>query len=80
MKSRAKTGALLAAFAAVFLAGVSASAQAAELVAYLSSSCSYCRAWEIEIGRIYAKTPEGREAPLRRVDAGAKRLGLEAIK
>jgi hypothetical protein len=29
--------------------------------------CPYCRAWEIEVGRIYERTDEGRIAPLRRI-------------
>jgi hypothetical protein len=80
MKSKARATALLAAFATVFLAGAAPSARAAELVAYLSANCSYCRAWEIEIGRTYGKTSEGREAPLRRIDASARRPGLEAVR
>ncbi len=32
------------------------------------SSCPYCKAWEIEVGSVYAKTAESRIAPLRRVE------------
>ena len=82
MTVKAATGTLLAAFVAVFLAGAAASAQAAELIAYMSARCPYCRAWEREIGRIYDKTSEAREAPLRRVDADddPRRRGFEAVK
>ena len=30
--------------------------------------CHYCRVWDENIGGIYNKTPEGKFAPLRRVD------------
>ena len=41
---------------------------AAELVAVMRASCPYCRAWDIEVGRVYERTQEGRTAPLRRID------------
>lgn len=44
---------------------------AAELVMFESAACPYCRQWHEEIGGIYGKTPEGRAAPLRRVDIHA---------
>ncbi len=36
-------------------------------------SCSWCKAWNREVGGIYHKTPESRAAPLRRVDLDAPR-------
>ncbi len=30
--------------------------------------CAYCMQWDREIGPVYAKTPEGRTAPLRQAD------------
>jgi Thioredoxin-like domain len=68
----AKTRTALAAFALMAAAGVSglaASANAAELIAFVSARCPYCIAWEREVGRVYGKSWEAREAPLRRVDA-----------
>lgn len=43
-------------------------AQAAELVMVDQAGCSWCERWDAEIGVIYGETPEGRIAPLRRVD------------
>ncbi len=43
-------------------------AQAAELVMFTDPGCSWCAAFEREIGPVYPKTEEGRRAPLRRVD------------
>jgi hypothetical protein len=43
-------------------------APAAELLMFESPACAYCRQWHEEVGVIYAKTPEGRAAPLRRID------------
>ena len=43
-------------------------AQAAELVMFEQDACEWCEAWEEDIGVIYGKTPEGKQAPLRRVD------------
>ncbi len=42
--------------------------KAAELVMFESDFCEWCDAWHAEIGPIYAKTEEGRRAPLRIVD------------
>lgn len=33
--------------------------------------CEWCEAWDRDVGGIYAKTEEGREAPLRRLDISA---------
>jgi thioredoxin-related protein len=57
------------------LAGLSAAANAAELVVFGSARCPYCLAWEREIGHGYAKTREARRAPLRRLDIEARRPG-----
>jgi len=45
----------------------SSAAPAAELLAVSRPNCAYCKAWEIEVGGIYAKTAEARVARLRRV-------------
>lgn len=57
-------------------AGAASAAWAAdghELVMFERSGCPYCRQWLAEIGPIYAKTEEGRAAPLRRLDLAAPR-------
>ena len=41
---------------------------AAELVMFEQDYCSWCERWHEEIGVVYAKTTEGRRAPLRKVD------------
>lgn len=48
-------------------------AQAAEqdkmqLVMFEQKACEWCEVWNEQIGPIYPKTPEGKRAPLRRVD------------
>jgi hypothetical protein len=45
-----------------------ATAHAAELVMFEDAGCAWCARFVDEIGPIYPKTPEGRRAPLRRVD------------
>lgn len=45
-----------------------ASVQAAELLMFEEQGCVWCRRWDAEVGVAYPKTPEGRRAPLRRVD------------
>lgn len=44
------------------------SARAAELVMLEQQGCAWCMRWHAEIGEIYPKTAEGRQAPLRTVD------------
>lgn len=41
--------------------------RAAELVMFDDPGCSWCRLWHAEIGPGYPHTPEGKQAPLRRV-------------
>jgi hypothetical protein len=54
------------AFAAGLLAAASRS-RGAELVMFDDPTCSWCRRWDAEIGKSYARTPAGQQAPLRRV-------------
>ena len=56
---------------AMLLAGIladGARASAAELLMFDDPGCVWCRRWTAEIGPSYPRTPEGRQAPLRRVD------------
>jgi hypothetical protein len=50
---------------------------AAELVMYTRNGCPFCVRFEREVAPVYAKTLEGKAAPLRRVDlpAGGVRGG-----
>ncbi len=43
-------------------------ADAASLIMVEQQFCEYCEAWDADIGVIYNKTPEGKKAPLRRID------------
>ena len=54
---------------------------AAELVMFEQDYCEWCERWNKEIGVVYAKTEEGRKAPLRRVDIHDRRpADLKKIK
>lgn len=49
-------------------AAAQTSAAGAELVMIEEDWCPWCARWHEEIGAVYAKTAEGRRAPLRRMD------------
>src|SRR4051812_42233034 len=54
----------------MLLAGVLANvagACAAELLMFDDPTCPWCRRWDAEIGRGYSRSPEGQQAPLRRI-------------
>ena len=66
------TSAILAAFLAIgAIASAVMPARAAELIMIEQAGCVWCARWNAEIGVAYDKTPEGRAAPLRRVDLHA---------
>jgi len=50
---------------------VAGPAQAAELIMFEQRACVYCALFNREIAPAYARTDEGKRAPLRRVDIGA---------
>jgi thioredoxin-related protein len=50
---------------------MAAPAAAAELVMVEEQGCIYCARWDAEIAPAYPLTPEGRAAPLRRIDIHA---------
>ncbi|MEZ5930406.1 MAG: hypothetical protein R3F54_00330 [Alphaproteobacteria bacterium] len=66
---------LPALLAAVLISLTASYVRAAELVMFEADDCTWCRAWNEDIGPIYPKTAEGRRAPLRRVDIHAPRPG-----
>lgn len=41
---------------------------AAELLMFESDSCPFCEKWNDDLSAVYPLTPEGKRAPLRRVD------------
>ena len=45
-------------------------ARAAELIMFEQKGCVWCQRFDRDVGAVYDKTPEGRRAPLRRVDIG----------
>ncbi len=57
----------LAVLGAMMFAGVGAPSQAAELLMFESSGCTYCIMWKDQLGGVYSKTSEGKQAPLRRI-------------
>ena len=46
--------------------------RAAELVMFEQAGCEWCERWEADVGVIYSKTEEGRQAPIRRIDIHTK--------
>lgn len=46
----------------------------ATLIMVDDPACQYCRRWNKEVGAGYARTPEGRAAPLKRVGRNSKAL------
>jgi hypothetical protein len=59
--------------AAVCCAGAAPALSAAELLMFETRACEWCEQWREDVGVVYPKTPEGRAAPLRRVDLDAPR-------
>lgn len=57
----------------VLTAPVGTRAKAAELIMFEAANCTWCEAWDRQIGAIYPKTDEAKIAPLRRVDIDAPR-------
>ena len=53
---------------ATFITLSLSSARAAQLVMFEQRGCSWCQAFDHDIGPIYDKTEDGLRAPLRRVD------------
>ena len=50
----------------------SSPASAAQLIMFEQDHCPWCERWHAEIGSVYAKTPEGKRAPIRAVDIHAR--------
>lgn len=69
---------LFVATAALLIAIWSSTATAAELIMVEEPGCPWCARWERELGHIYPKTPEGKFAPLRKVQLHDIRSSDEA--
>lgn len=57
---------------------------AAELIMFEQFGCEWCEVWNEEVGIVYARTEEGRRAPLRRIDIDGDRpadlAGIRAVR
>jgi thioredoxin-related protein len=62
--SRLRNTLLLLTLSALSNAGV----QAAELIMFSSPDCSWCEAWERDVGAIFPRTQEGKHLQLTHVD------------
>ena len=52
-----------------------------ELIMFHQTGCVWCKKWDQDIGEVYPKTPEGQQAPLRRIDLlASKTAGLKILK
>lgn len=61
----------------VFTLSPAFSARAAELIMFEELGCPWCERWRKEVGVAYPNTPEGKRAPLRRIDiAKARESGV----
>jgi hypothetical protein len=58
----------LALAGAMVLASAATTVHAAQLIMFEQAGCSWCEAFDREIGTVYAKTDDGLRAPLRRLD------------
>lgn len=52
------------------------SAPAAELLMFEKPGCPWCARWDAEVAPGYSRSPEGRRAPLRRLDVRARPAGV----
>ncbi len=59
--------------AVVFMMPAVSRLSAAELVVFERKGCSWCVVWNKDVAPGYPNTPEGKRAPLRRVDTRAAR-------
>lgn len=66
--------------AGLALLAQSAASEAAELLMFTRDGCSWCVRFEREIGPIYPRTEEGRQAPLRRITLESGGIALPGLK
>ncbi len=64
---------------AALLLALASPLAAAELVMFERDGCIWCARWDREVGQVYAATAEGRTAPLRRVNVGARPVDEPAL-
>jgi hypothetical protein len=61
---------------ALFLIGSTSRGSAAELLMFEHAGCPWCAKWDREIGPVYARTDEGKLAPLRRLPLSPPPAGV----
>jgi hypothetical protein len=67
MSNRSLSPLLAACVAGLALLALGTASKAAELVLVTRDGCPWCARFEREVGPIYPRTEEGRQAPLRRI-------------
>ncbi len=73
VNSRIRRLTIVALLVCVYSFGVVSAARAAELIMFEEQGCPWCERWRKEIGVAYPSTPEGKRAPLRRIDISQAR-------
>lgn len=63
------------ALALTFAASVQTAAADSQLIMVTSDHCPSCQAWELDVGRVYDKSPYATTLPLTRVEMGSKMPG-----
>ena len=67
-------------FAVLLLAVSTVGLEAAELYMFGEPGCPWCKRWHAEVGPGYAKSPEGKRAPLREFDlVDAPKTGVKFL-
>ena len=71
---------VLVALAMAWPAAAGERSTAVELIMVDDPACRFCQKWNEAVGRGYAKSPEGKVAPLKRVPRGAPEIeGLATV-
>jgi len=63
------------ALALTFAASLQTAAADSRLIMVTSDYCPSCQAWELDVGKVYDKSPYATTLPLTRVEIGSKMLG-----
>lgn len=71
--ARISRSSIVALLVCVFTLGVGGAARAAELIMFEEQGCPWCERWRKEVGVAYPNTPDGKRAPLRRIEISQSR-------
>jgi len=66
-----RRGLLALPLAAGLAEAATAQVRETQLIMFVQPGCYWCRQWDRDVSRAYSASPEGRRAPLRRVDITA---------